>query len=255
MPHIVVKMYKGRNEEQKSELAKALVETAVKVTGRGAEHFSVAVEDYDPEIWTEEVYDKEIVGGFVENYKALADDLNICSKRGLSERFDSTIGAGGVLMPFGGKHQLTPVQAMVQKVSVEKQETDDCREDADGKANLQCVRNGGAEGIHSEDPLENVHGEASFLAIDTVHQQNCQGIQNKQGQKSDQHHNGGDHDGVSQKLLPLQSCALAGSHGRIPPFSLKVGDGGECLHPPALCRTILEIIPSGNGRQQPHPER
>ncbi len=61
MPHIVVKMYKGRTNEQKSELAKALVETAVKVTGRGAEHFSVAVEDYDPEIWTEEVYDKEIV--------------------------------------------------------------------------------------------------------------------------------------------------------------------------------------------------
>ncbi len=71
-------------------------------------------------------FDKEINGSFVENYKALADDLNICSKRGLSERFDSTIGAGTVLMPFGGKHQLTPVQAMVQKVSVEKQDTDDC---------------------------------------------------------------------------------------------------------------------------------
>ncbi len=71
-------------------------------------------------------FDKEISGGFAENYKALADDLNICSKRGLSERFDSTIGAGSVLMPFGGKHQLTPVQAMVQKVSVEKQDTDDC---------------------------------------------------------------------------------------------------------------------------------
>ncbi|MBE6680538.1 MAG: phosphoribosylformylglycinamidine synthase [Ruminococcaceae bacterium] len=71
-------------------------------------------------------YDKVIGGSFTENYKALADDLNICSKRGLSERFDSTIGAGSVLMPFGGKHQLTPVQAMVQKVSVEKQETDDC---------------------------------------------------------------------------------------------------------------------------------
>lgn len=61
MPHIVVKMYKGRTEEQKSELAKALVETAVRVTGRGAEHFSVAVEDYEPEMWTDEVYDKEIV--------------------------------------------------------------------------------------------------------------------------------------------------------------------------------------------------
>ncbi len=67
-----------------------------------------------------------VAGGFVENYTALADDLNICSKRGLSERFDSTIGAGTVLMPFGGKNQLTPIQAMVQKISVEKEHTDDC---------------------------------------------------------------------------------------------------------------------------------
>ncbi len=71
-----------------------------------------------------EAYDKEISGGFAENMKKLASDLNICSKRGLSERFDSTIGAGTVLMPFGGKHQLTPIQAMVQKVSVEKKHTD-----------------------------------------------------------------------------------------------------------------------------------
>ncbi len=65
-------------------------------------------------------------GGFAENYKKIADDLNMCSKRGLSERFDSTIGAGTVLMPFGGKYQLTPIQAMVQKISVEKKHTDDC---------------------------------------------------------------------------------------------------------------------------------
>ncbi len=71
-------------------------------------------------------YKKEISGTFTENYKKTADDLNICSKRGLSERFDSTIGAGTVLMPFGGKHQLTPIQSMVQKVSVEKKHTDDC---------------------------------------------------------------------------------------------------------------------------------
>ena len=69
---------------------------------------------------------KEVSGGFTENYKAIANDLNICSKRGLSERFDSTIGAGTVLMPFGGKNQLTPIQAMVQKISIEKQDTDDC---------------------------------------------------------------------------------------------------------------------------------
>ncbi|MEE0809275.1 MAG: phosphoribosylformylglycinamidine synthase [Acutalibacteraceae bacterium] len=69
---------------------------------------------------------KEINGTFTENYEKIASDLNICSKRGLSERFDSTIGAGTVLMPFGGKEQLTPIQAMVQKISVEKKHTDDC---------------------------------------------------------------------------------------------------------------------------------
>ena len=73
-----------------------------------------------------EDYSKIIEGGFAENMKFLADDLNICSKRGLSEQFDSTIGAGTVLMPFGGKNQLTPIQAMVQKISVEKKHTDDC---------------------------------------------------------------------------------------------------------------------------------
>ena len=71
-------------------------------------------------------YEKKIVPGFTDGYKALAGDLNVCSKRGLSERFDSTIGAGTVLMPFGGKNQLTPIQAMVNKVSVEKKHTDTC---------------------------------------------------------------------------------------------------------------------------------
>ena len=69
---------------------------------------------------------KDITGSFTENLKKTAADLNTCSKRGLAERFDSTIGAGTVLMPFGGKNQLTPAQAMVQKISVEKKHTDDC---------------------------------------------------------------------------------------------------------------------------------
>ncbi len=67
---------------------------------------------------------RTVTGSFTENYTALAGDLNVCSKRGLSERFDSTIGAGTVLMPFGGKHQQTPIQAMVHKISVEKKHTD-----------------------------------------------------------------------------------------------------------------------------------
>ncbi|MBQ7594505.1 MAG: phosphoribosylformylglycinamidine synthase [Synergistaceae bacterium] len=45
-------------------------------------------------------------------------NLNVCSKRGLAERFDSTVGAHSVLMPFGGKLQKTPAQAMAAKIPV-----------------------------------------------------------------------------------------------------------------------------------------
>ncbi|MBQ5765718.1 MAG: phosphoribosylformylglycinamidine synthase [Clostridia bacterium] len=71
-------------------------------------------------------YKKEVPADFKDGMTELAGDLNICSKRGLSERFDSTIGAGTVLMPFGGKNQLTPIQAMAHKISLEKGQTDTC---------------------------------------------------------------------------------------------------------------------------------
>ena len=71
-------------------------------------------------------YGKPAVSAFADGMKALASDLNVCSKRGLSERFDSTIGAGTVLMPFGGKNQQTPAQAMAHLISVEQGHTDDC---------------------------------------------------------------------------------------------------------------------------------
>ncbi len=50
-------------------------------------------------------------------------DLNVAAQKGLSERFDSTIGAGTVLMPFGGKNQLTPNEAMAAKIPVLDGET------------------------------------------------------------------------------------------------------------------------------------
>ena len=56
--------------------------------------------------------------------------LNVCSKKGLSEMFDSTIGAKSVFMPFGGKNQLTPVTAMAAKIV--GGETDDCSVSAYG---------------------------------------------------------------------------------------------------------------------------
>ena len=51
--------------------------------------------------------------------------LNVCSQIGLSERFDASIGAATVIMPFGGKTQLTPQEAMAAKIPLEKGETDD----------------------------------------------------------------------------------------------------------------------------------
>ena len=80
----------------------------------------------DVEVKVPERFDKTVSGNFADSIRATVSDLNCCSRRGLSERFDSTIGAGTVLMPFGGKNQLTPIQAMVQKISVEQKHTDDC---------------------------------------------------------------------------------------------------------------------------------
>ena len=57
-------------------------------------------------------------GTLAERMNELVTDINVASNKGLSERFDSTIGAGTVLMPFGGKRQLTPNMAMVAKLPV-----------------------------------------------------------------------------------------------------------------------------------------
>lgn len=53
-----------------------------------------------------------------ECWQELVSDINICSQKGLIQRFDSTIGAATVLMPFSGKTQQTPVQAMAAKIPV-----------------------------------------------------------------------------------------------------------------------------------------
>ncbi len=63
--------------------------------------------------------------GLAEKMKAMAGDLRYCSQKGLVERFDSTIGAASLRMPFGGRRQLSPAQAMVMKLPMEG-ETDSC---------------------------------------------------------------------------------------------------------------------------------
>ncbi|MCR4960022.1 MAG: phosphoribosylformylglycinamidine synthase [Lachnospiraceae bacterium] len=57
-------------------------------------------------------------GSFSEALKASLKDLNECSQKGLVEMFDSSIGAGSVVMPYGGKKQLTEVQTMIAKLPV-----------------------------------------------------------------------------------------------------------------------------------------
>ncbi len=71
-------------------------------------------------------YFKELVDVADEKHEWLKTigDLNECSQRGLKEMFDSSIGAGTVLMPFGGKYQATPIQTMVSLLPVEKGRTD-----------------------------------------------------------------------------------------------------------------------------------
>ena len=63
-------------------------------------------------------------GDYKKAWTALLADLNVCSQKGLVEMFDSSIGAGSVLMPYGGKYQLTETQAMVAKLPVLKGKTD-----------------------------------------------------------------------------------------------------------------------------------
>ena len=57
-------------------------------------------------------------GSMESRWSAWMSELNLCSQKGLVERFDGTIGAGSVLMPFGGKTQMTPAQAMAAKIPV-----------------------------------------------------------------------------------------------------------------------------------------
>ena len=63
---------------------------------------------------------------FPTRMQQLVSNLNVCSQKGLVERFDSTIGANTVLMPFGGERQLTPSQAMAAKIPVLGGETTTC---------------------------------------------------------------------------------------------------------------------------------
>ncbi len=70
------------------------------------------------------VREKLDAGDVKAAWLTLLNDLNVCSQKGLVEMFDASIGAGSVLMPYGGKYQLTETQAMIAKLPVLKGKTD-----------------------------------------------------------------------------------------------------------------------------------
>lgn len=66
--------------------------------------------------YEESYFSKKEVKDIEAEWKKLISDLNCCSQKGLVERFDSTIGTNTVLMPFGGKYQLTPAEGMAARI-------------------------------------------------------------------------------------------------------------------------------------------
>ncbi len=85
-------------------------------TNGAVKHTDVAVSQKDLAVLSKALY---------RDLREMASDLKTASQRGLVERFDSTIGAGSVLMPFGGARQLTPAQAMAAVLPVLPNETTD----------------------------------------------------------------------------------------------------------------------------------
>ena len=84
-----------------------------------AKHTNIVIDDPD------QVRDDELSDN-AEEWTKLMGSLNVCSQKGLVEKFDSTIGAGTVLMPYGGVYQMSPSQAMAAKIPVLKGETNTC---------------------------------------------------------------------------------------------------------------------------------
>ncbi|OUO92523.1 phosphoribosylformylglycinamidine synthase [Gordonibacter sp. An230] len=109
-------------------IAEVTEEARVRMTWRGQTIVDVsraflasngAPKQQDVRVLPGSAYERTWEGGSLAGrMEALVSDLNVCSNKGLSERFDSTIGAGTVLMPFGGSRQLTPALAMAAKLPV-----------------------------------------------------------------------------------------------------------------------------------------
>ena len=69
MPHVIVKLYPGRSEQQKNQLAEQIVKDVVAIANCGEEAVSVAIEEIKPEDWAEKVYKPDILGDRERLYK------------------------------------------------------------------------------------------------------------------------------------------------------------------------------------------
>ncbi len=69
MPHVIVKLYSGRSEQEKSRLAEELSNAVMTTLGYGEESVSVAIEDVEPRDWAEKVYRPDIAGNRERLYK------------------------------------------------------------------------------------------------------------------------------------------------------------------------------------------
>lgn len=69
MPHVIVKLFPGRTEQQKVELAQQIVQDVVRIAGSAETSVSVAIEEVSAEDWTEKVYKPDVAGHWDKLYK------------------------------------------------------------------------------------------------------------------------------------------------------------------------------------------
>ncbi len=103
------------------DISRAFLDTNGVTQKNGVTIEAVNPENYYRTLVPECLHNKPLGEAFQDNLAR----LEVCSQKGLSERFDASIGASTVLMPFAGKYQLTPEEAMAAKIPVLHGETDD----------------------------------------------------------------------------------------------------------------------------------
>ena len=93
----------------------------------GASQFTEAVvKPAEGEVYLDKKADGVVDGDFAASLKGTLNSLDGCSRKGLIQRFDSSIGAGTVIMPYGGKMQNSPEEGMACKIPLDKGYTKDC---------------------------------------------------------------------------------------------------------------------------------